>query len=314
MKILVTGGAGFIGTNFISRVLELKPNWNVVAYDSCTYASNEDAVRELGVKLVKADIRDKDRLMAESKGFDAILHLAAESHNDNSLRDPSKFFSVNVLGTEVVAAVALQREIRMHHVSTDEVFGDTAVESTDEFDTMTGYNPSSPYSASKAASDFVVRSYVRSFGLNATISNCSNNWGIYQHWEKLIPNTIRSVLEGRRPSVYGTGKNVRDWLSVVDHCDGLLLALEKLKPGETALFGARDRISNLELVMQILVSMGKPESHFNFVEDRPGHDRRYAIDPTSALEKLGWSAKEGKILNSIDNLISHYSKAFERVK
>lgn len=308
MKILVTGAAGFIGTNFLKRVIETRPNWEVVAYDSCTYASNKDVVTSLGVKLLESDIRDRDRLFAASKGADAILHLAAESHNDNSLLNPGDFLSVNVIGTHVVADVALARDIRLHHVSTDEVFGDTDLDVRDEFGLQTAYNPSSPYSASKASSDFLVRAYVRSFDLNATISNCSNNWGEYQHWEKLIPNTIKSVLEDRKPGIYGNGKNIRDWLNVLDHCDGLIVAIEKLSAGETVLFGARDRVSNLDLVRQILIVMGKQEDFFEYVEDRPGHDRRYAIDPDSAFEKLNWTSRAKPLLESLDQLVVHYSQ------
>jgi dTDP-glucose 4,6-dehydratase len=238
---------------------------------------------------------------------DAVINFAAETHNDNSLLFPEKFFATNVMGTLNVAQACVRNGVKLHHVSTDEVFGELDLNSSEEFRLSSNYRPSSPYSASKASSDHIVRAWVRSFGLSATISNCSNNYGQHQHWEKLIPATIKRIFQEERPIVYGQGANVRDWIHVNDHVDGVLLAVEKGIPGQTYLFGARNQLTNLEVVKSILVAMGKPEDFIDFVADRPGHDTRYAIDPTSAEAELGFSPSHPNLLDEIENLVSHYT-------
>jgi dTDP-glucose 4,6-dehydratase len=226
-----------------------------------------------------------DTLVSQS---DVVVHFAAESHNDNSLKNPILFVETNVVGTANLVSAAVKQGVRFHHVSTDEVYGDLPLGSTEKFTEQTPYSPSSPYSASKAASDMLVRAWVRSFGLRATITNCSNNYGPNQHSEKLIPNTISYILAGKKPPVYGNGKNVRDWIHVDDHTDGVWAAIERGEIGETYLLGATNERSNLEVVRQILGELDKDLDWFEFVDDRPGHDLRYAIDSTRAKTELGW--------------------------
>jgi dTDP-glucose 4,6-dehydratase len=239
---------------------------------------------------------------------DLVVHFAAESHNDNSLRNPNIFFETNVMGTLNIANACLKFGVRLHHISTDEVFGDLPLESPEQFSLETPYNPSSPYSASKASSDHIIRSWVRSFGLRATISNCSNNYGPNQHWEKLIPFTIKTILEGGRPQVYGNGLNVRDWIHVDDHTDGIWSAIEAGEIGETYLFGARDQLDNLTVVKSILNQLGKDKSDFELVSDRPGHDLRYAIDPSFAEKSLNWHPQHSSLLEALPGLASLYSE------
>lgn len=316
MRLLVTGGAGFIGSNFVIRTRLIRPDAQITVLDSLTYAGNIENLASVlnEIKFVRGSISDYaqvEKLISES---DVVVHFAAESHNDNSLRDPNIFFETNVMGTLSIANACAKFDVRLHHISTDEVFGDLPLDSLEEFTLETPYNPSSPYSASKAASDHIIRSWVRSFGLRATISNCSNNYGPNQHWEKLIPFTIKTVLEGGRPKVYGNGLNVRDWIHVDDHTDGIWRAIEAGEIGETYLFGARNQLSNLMVVSSILNQMGKDKSDFELVSDRPGHDLRYAIDPSFAEKSLNWNPKHSRLIDALPELVSFYSDSWEGVK
>jgi dTDP-glucose 4,6-dehydratase len=288
--IIVTGGAGFIGSNFVNKTLNDRPDLEITVLDALTYAgklSNLDPVKDQ-ITFIQGDIRDANLVSQVVAGQDLIVHFAAESHNDNSLKNPILFVETNVVGTANLVLAAVKKDVRFHHISTDEVYGDLPLGSTEKFTEQTPYNPSSPYSASKASSDMIVRAWGRSFGLRATITNCSNNYGPNQHSEKLIPNTISHVLAGKKPPVYGNGKNVRDWIHVDDHTDGVWAAIERGAIGETYLLGANNERSNLEVVSQILVELGKEQDWFEFVNDRPGHDLRYAIDSTRAQTELGW--------------------------
>lgn len=291
MKILVTGGAGFIGVNFVVRAVELGQDVSVL--DLFTYASNREALQKLkAVQIHEGDIRDSDLVERLVKQADTVVHLVAESHNDNSLKNPELFVSTNVFGTLTVIQACSKFDTRFHHVSTDEVFGDLPLDSAEKFTEESPYKPSSPYSASKAASDHLVRSWVRSFGLQATISNCSNNYGPYQHAEKLIPRTVKLIRNGQKPKIFGKGLNIRDWIHVTDHVSGIFAALEKGRIGETYLFGAGNEKTNLEVVQTILRFFGKEDDFIEFIPDRAGHDLRYAIDTSKATNELGWQATE----------------------
>ncbi|QGU02936.1 dTDP-glucose 4,6-dehydratase [Corynebacterium kalinowskii] len=281
MKILVTGGAGFIGSNFVHRTLETHPQHNITVLDSFTYAANE-ANLPAGIEVVRQDI-----CQPLTGSFDLIVHFAAESHNDNSLRDPLRFIKTNIEGTAQLLEYARLNDARFHHISTDEVFGDLALDDPARFTPSTPYNPSSPYSASKAASDHLVRAYVRSFGVQATISNCSNNYGPRQHPEKFIPRQIINLLHDEKPRLYGDGLNVRDWIHVDDHNDAVWTIIEQGEVGETYLIGANGERSNKQVVEGLNVAFDRDPKDFVHVTDRPGHDRRYAIDPSST-EALGW--------------------------
>jgi dTDP-glucose 4,6-dehydratase len=309
MKILVTGGAGFIGSNFVRRSLSLRSDIDLTVLDSLTYSGRLSNLEGLLDKItfIEGNILDRelvDKLVSET---DVVIHFAAESHNDNSLVDPEPFIQTNVNGTFVLVQAAVKHGKRFHHVSTDEVFGDLPLDGNERFTPETPYNPSSPYSASKAASDHLVRAWVRSFGLKATISNCSNNYGPYQHEEKLIPRTILLVSAGIKPKVYGSGSNVRDWIFVDDHTDGVWAVIEKGRIGNTYLLGSENQRSNLQVVRSILTAMGKPEDFIEFVEDRPGHDLRYAIDATKTIAELGWQPVTNKFEDRLPELIDFYS-------
>ncbi len=291
MKVLVTGGAGFVGANFVRWTQRHRPADEVVVLDALTYAAHRDSL-PTGVPLVVGDVADPvvvDDLVAAA---DLVVHFAAESHNDNSLADPSPFVATNLVGTytllEAVRRHSRERPVRLHHVSTDEVFGDLALDDPARFTETTAYAPSSPYSATKAGADLLVRAWVRSFGVSATISNCSNNYGPYQHVEKFIPRQITNVLTGVRPKLYGTGANVRDWIHVDDHNSAVWRVIEAGTVGETYLIGADGERDNTQVVAQILELMGQPADAFDLVSDRPGHDRRYAIDATRLRTELGW--------------------------
>jgi dTDP-glucose 4,6-dehydratase len=308
VKILVTGAAGFIGSNFVRRSLALKTNIQITVLDCLSYAgrlSNLDGFHEK-ITFVEGNILDKplvDKLVSET---DLVVHFAAESHNDNSLSDPEPFIQTNINGTFVLVQAAAKYGKRFHHVSTDEVFGDLPLEGSARFTPDTPYNPSSPYSASKAASDHLVRAWVRSFGLKATISNCSNNYGPYQHEEKLIPRTILLSGAGIKPKVYGSGANVRDWIFVDDHTDGVWAVIERGQIGETYLLGSDNQRSNLQVVRSILAAMGQPDDFIDFVEDRPGHDLRYAIDASKTISELGWKPKENSFEDKLPEVIDFY--------
>lgn len=289
MRLLVTGGAGFIGSNFVHHVHRERPDWEIVVYDLLTYAGDEANVHGLDrVKLVKADICDTEALDAAVAGSDAVVHFAAESHNDNSLHTPWPFVHTNLIGTYQLLEAVRSHGVRLHHISTDEVYGDLELDDPAKFTPETAYNPSSPYSSTKAGSDLLVRAWVRSFGVRATISNCSNNYGPYQHVEKFIPRQITEVLEGRRPKLYGAGENVRDWIHTEDHSSGVLAILEHGRLGETYLIGADGERCNRDVVELILKLMGRDPSDYEHVSDRPGHDMRYAIDASKLRDELGW--------------------------
>ena len=289
--ILVTGGCGFIGANFVRYVARNHPDVHVTVLDKLTYAGNPENIAGLPqsqVELVVGDICDTALLNRLVPECDAIVHFAAESHNDNSIANPEPFIATNVEGTMRLLEAARAYDVRFHHISTDEVYGDLALDDPERFTERSPYRPSSPYSASKAASDHLVRAWVRTYGLRATISNCSNNYGPYQHVEKFIPRQITSILEGMRPKLYGTGANVRDWIHVDDHSSAVWEILTRGSIGETYLIGADGERSNIDVLRMILRLMGQPEDAFDWVCDRPGHDRRYAIDPTKLRTELGW--------------------------
>lgn len=294
MNIIVTGGAGFIGSNFVHYVYRERPDWHITVLDALTYAGNRANLEGLDpsrVELVVGNITDAelvDKLVSE---HDAIVHYAAESHNDNSLQNPRPFLDTNIVGTYTILEAVRKHGKRLHHISTDEVYGDLELDDPERFNENTPYNPSSPYSSTKAGSDLLVRAWGRSFGVQATISNCSNNYGPFQHVEKFIPRQITEVLEGRRPRLYGTGENVRDWIHTEDHSSAVLTILEKGKIGETYLIGADGEKDNKTVVELILQDMGKDASDYEHVNDRPGHDMRYAIDSTKLRNELGWAPK-----------------------
>jgi dTDP-glucose 4,6-dehydratase len=311
MKILVTGGAGFIGSNFVRFVIRKRPDWHVTVLDALTYAGNKENLEGLDEKrmeLVVGNICNADlvdNLFAEA---DAVVHFAAESHNDNSLHNPRPFLDTNIIGTYTLLEAARKHNRRFHHISTDEVYGDLELDDPKKFTPDTPYNPSSPYSSTKAGSDLLVRAWMRSFGVQATISNCSNNYGPYQHVEKFIPRQITEVLEGRKPRLYGTGENVRDWIHTEDHSSGVLAVLEKGKIGETYLIGADGEKNNKEVVEMILELMGKDPNDYDHVNDRPGHDLRYAIDATKLRDELGWQPKYTDFRTGLSDTIDWYKQ------
>ena len=312
MKVLITGGAGFIGSNFVVRTLETRPEISITVIDSLTYAgrlANLAQAESHGdrYRFVEGDIRDAALIDDLTGKHDAVVHFAAESHNDNSLIGPKIFLETNIMGTFNLIQAAVKHNVRFHHISTDEVFGDLPLDGTDKFTPETPYNPSSPYSSSKAASDLIVRAWVRSFGLRATISNCSNNYGPRQHEEKFIPRTILLVANELKPKVYGDGLNVRDWIHVDDHTDGVLAILDRGRIGETYLLGSNGERTNLQVVAAILAAMGKPADFIEFVTDRPGHDLRYAIDASRTIAELGWAPKHASFESSLPEVISYYT-------
>jgi len=293
MKLLVTGGCGFIGSNFILYWIHKYPHDAVVNIDKLTYAGNLENLKNIegnGQYLFqKGDILDGEFVDSHMKGVDIVVHFAAESHVDRSILDPSPFITTNVLGTGMLLKAALKHKVkRFHHISTDEVFGSLPLASDEVFTLDTPYDPRSPYAASKAGSDHLVRAYHATYGLPVTISNCSNNYGPYHFPEKFIPLAITNILEGEKVPVYGDGANVRDWLYVEDHCQAIDIILHKGIVGNTYLVGGMtSHISNLDLLRKVLKFMGKNEDYIHFVKDRPGHDHRYAIDPSSTTD-LGW--------------------------
>ncbi|GFG73069.1 dTDP-glucose 4,6-dehydratase [Mycobacterium botniense] len=293
MRLLVTGGAGFIGANFVHSAVRAHPEYAVTVLDALTYAGSRESLApvEDQIRLVQGDVTDAglvSRLVADS---DAVVHFAAETHVDNALADPEPFLRTNVIGTFTVLEAVRRHGVRLHHVSTDEVYGELALDNPARFTESTPYNPSSPYSATKAAADMLVRAWVRSYGVRATISNCSNNYGPYQHVEKFIPRQITNVLTGRRPKLYGSGANIRDWIHVDDHNDAVWRILESGQPGRTYLIGADGERDNLTVLRTLLKMMGHDPDDFDRVPDRAGHDLRYAIDPSSLYDELGWAPK-----------------------
>jgi dTDP-glucose 4,6-dehydratase len=293
MNFLVTGGAGFIGSNFVHYVLE-NTTHDVTVLDKLTYAGNLaslDGLPEDRFRFVKGDIADAELVDGLFADHDAVVHYAAESHNDNSLNDPRPFLDTNIVGTYTLLEAARRHNRRFHHISTDEVYGDLELDDPNRFTETTPYNPSSPYSSTKAGSDLLVRAWVRSFGVQATISNCSNNYGAYQHVEKFIPRQITNVLRGQRPKLYGSGQNVRDWIHANDHSSAVLTILDKGVVGETYLIGADGEKNNKDVVELILTQLGQPADAYDHVNDRPGHDLRYAIDSSKLRRELGWAPR-----------------------
>jgi dTDP-glucose 4,6-dehydratase len=308
MKILVTGGAGFIGSNFVHHLMQ-HTSVRVTVLDKLTYAASRESLAGLPqdrVQLVVGDIAEAsvvDPLVAQ---HDAVVHFAAESHNDNSLTDPSPFIRTNLLGTFTILEAVRKAGTRLHHVSTDEVYGDLELDDPARFTESTPYNPSSPYSASKAGSDHLVRAWVRSFGVQATISNCSNNYGPWQHIEKFIPRQITNVIDGGRPKLYGAGLNVRDWIHADDHSSAVWTILNRGVVGETYLVGADGEQNNLDVVRMILAHFGRPEDDFDHVNDRAGHDLRYAIDSSKLRSELGWQPQFADFESGLARTIEWY--------
>jgi dTDP-glucose 4,6-dehydratase len=293
MKVLITGGAGFIGSNFVHRTLATRPEAELTVLDALTYAGTLHSLAgvEDRIRFVEGDVADEDvveRLVGDS---DVVVHFAAESHNDNSLADPSPFIRTNLVGTFTLLEAARRHDVRYHHISTDEVYGDLELDDPKKFTEDTPYTPSSPYSASKAGSDHLVRAWVRSFGLRGTISNCSNNYGPRQHVEKFIPRQITNVIDGIRPKLYGDGLNVRDWIHVDDHNDAVWTIIDKGRIGETYLIGANGEMNNRDVIAMILELMGQEADAYDHVTDRSGHDRRYAIEAGKLRSDLGWSPR-----------------------
>ena len=288
MRLLVTGGAGFIGANFVHWTARHRPAEQVTVLDALTYAADGSSLAGLDVALVEGDITDADLVDSLVADSDLVVHFAAETHNDNSLVDPAPFLQTNVIGTYTILEAVRRHGVRLHHVSTDEVYGDLELDDPARFTEDTPYNPSSPYSSTKAASDLLVRAWGRSFGVQATLSNCSNNYGPWQHVEKFIPRQITNVLDGVAPKLYGDGLNVRDWIHVDDHNSAVWAIIDRGRPGETYLIGADGEETNKTVGEASLQELGRPRDAYDHVTDRPGHDRRYAIDSTKLRTELGW--------------------------
>jgi dTDP-glucose 4,6-dehydratase len=307
-RILVTGGAGFIGSNFVHHVVA-HTDLEVTVLDKLTYAASRESLAALPVDrvdLVVGDVADADLVDKLVGDHDAVVHFAAESHNDNSLVAPSPFIHTNLVGTFTLLEAVRRTGTRLHHVSTDEVYGDLALDDPTRFTEETPYNPSSPYAASKAGSDHLVRAWVRSFDVAATISNCSNNYGPWQHIEKFIPRQVTNVIMGARPRLYGRGQNVRDWIHVEDHSSAVWRILTDGRIGETYLIGADGERSNLNVVRMILRHFGRPEDDFDHVTDRAGHDLRYAIDWTKLRAELGWQPRFSDFGGGLAETIAWY--------
>ncbi len=308
-NIIVTGGCGFIGSNFVHYVVNNHPEVHVTVLDKLTYAGNRENIAGLPadrVELIVGDICDKELLERVVPGHDAIVHYAAESHNDNSIANPEPFLRTNVEGTYCLLEACREHDVRYHHVSTDEVYGDLALDDPARFTEETPYNPSSPYSSTKAASDLLVRAWTRTYGLRTTISNCSNNYGPYQHVEKFIPRQITNILCGIRPKLYGDGRNVRDWIHTEDHSSAVWAILSQGRMGETYLIGADGEKGNIDVLRAILKAMGKDSDDFDWVRDRPGHDRRYAIDSSKLRRELGWRPQHTDFAEGLAQTIQWY--------
>lgn len=310
-KILVTGGAGFIGSNFVRYIAKERPDWHITVLDKLTYAGNRknlEGLDENRFTFIQGDICDEQTIGRTVADCDAVVHFAAESHVDNSIHGPRPFLDTNVIGTYQILEAVRKYDKRLHHISTDEVYGDLKLDDPKKFSEAAPYNPSSPYSATKAGSDHLVRSWVRTFNVQATISNCSNNYGPYQHVEKFIPRQITEILEGRRPKLYGSGQNVRDWIHAQDHSSAILAILEKGKIGETYLVGADGEKTNKEVLELIMELMGKDLNDYETVTDRPGHDLRYAIDATKIKSELGWQPQYSDFRAGLSQTIDWYKQ------
>ncbi len=308
--MLITGGAGFIGGNFVHYTLKNHSDYSLTVIDKLTYAGNADSLASVTDKIefIEGDICDRelmDKLVSET---DIVVHFAAESHNDNSLRDPWPFIQSNLIGTATILEAVRKHKKRLHHISTDEVYGDLELDDPAKFTETTPYNASSPYSSTKAGSDLLVKAWVRSFGINATISNCSNNYGPYQHIEKFIPRQITNILSDIKPKLYGTGEQVRDWIHVDDHNSAVHTILEKGKTGELYLIGADGEQDNKYIIETLLELMGKDKSDYEHVNDRPGHDQRYAIDATKLRTELGWTPQYTNLREGLQATIDWYTE------
>lgn len=307
MRLLVTGGAGFIGSNFVHAVVR-DARADVTVLDSLTYAGSAESLQPVqdDIRLIEGDITDAALVNDLVSAADAVVHFAAETHVDNALADPEPFLQANVIGTFTILEAVRRHQVRLHHISTDEVYGDLELDVPDRFTENTPYNPSSPYSSTKAAADMLVRAWVRSYGVQATISNCSNNYGPYQHVEKFIPRQITNILTGRRPKLYGAGRNVRDWIHVEDHNSAVWRILTDGQIGKTYLIGAGGESDNLTVMRTILRLMGRPEDDFDHVTDRVGHDLRYAIDASTLRDELGWTPLHTDFEQGLRATISWY--------
>ncbi len=308
-KVIVTGGAGFIGSNFVHWLIENDSHVEVIVLDALTYAGNIynlDGLDESRVRFVEGDICDGELVDSLFSEADSVIHFAAESHNDNSIANPSPFVKTNIEGTFCLLEAARKHKIRFHHISTDEVYGDLELDDPHRFSETTPYKPSSPYSSSKAASDHLVRAWHRTYGVAATISNCSNNYGPRQHIEKFIPRQITNILSGHRPKLYGEGKNVRDWIHVDDHNSAVYAILTRGRIGETYLIGADGEKSNIDVLQLILEEMGCARDAFDHVRDRAGHDLRYAIDPTKIQSELHWKPEHKDFREGLRQTIEWY--------
>ena len=308
MKVLVTGGAGFIGANFVHRAVATRPDWQITVLDALTYAGDRTNLASVAdrVGFVEGNVADADLVDRLVGDADLVIHFAAESHNDNSLDDPWPFMESNIIGTYRLLEAVRKHGRRMHHISTDEVYGDLELDDPNRFTERTPLNPSSPYSASKASADLLVRAWIRSFGITATLSNCSNNYGPYQHVEKFIPRQITNILSGIKPKLYGRGANVRDWIHVDDHNDAVITIVEHGRAGETYLIGADGEQDNRQIVALLLEIMGKPADWFELVPDRPGHDLRYAIDSGKLRAETGWRPRYRDVRSGLEQTVAWY--------
>jgi len=304
----VTGGAGFIGANFVHQTVAERPDAEVTVLDALTYAGNKSSLDSIAdrITFVHGDITDAVLVDELVSAADVVVHFAAESHNDNSLADPWPFVQTNIVGTFTLLQAVRKHDVRYHHISTDEVYGDLELGDPDRFTESTAYNPSSPYSSTKASSDMLVRAWTRSFGVRATLSNCSNNYGPYQHVEKFIPRQITNVLAGLRPKLYGDGLNVRDWIHVDDHNSAVWAIIDGGRIGQTYLIGADGEVNNRTVMESILQILGRGADEFDFVTDRPGHDVRYAIDSSLLRKELGWSPRYEDFRSGLEATIDWY--------
>jgi dTDP-glucose 4,6-dehydratase len=310
MKVMLAGAAGFIGSNFARKALD-ETDWQILVFDNFGYAANVQSLNDLDLRrlnILEGDIGNAAQLSEALDGVELVVNFAAESHNDNSLKSPKPFLESNIVGTFNLLEQARIRGFRYHHISTDEVFGDLELDDPAKFTENSPMNPSSPYSATKASSDLLVRAWIRSFDVRATISNCSNNSGPRQHVEKFIPRQITNVLEGNSIKLYGTGKNVRDWIHVDDHNDAVFQIINRGTIGETYLIGADGEKSNIEIAMIINELMGRDQRDIEFVQDRQGHDLRYAIDSSKIRDQLGWVPKRVSIEKGLEETITWYKK------
>ncbi|WP_040832841.1 dTDP-glucose 4,6-dehydratase [Nocardia brevicatena] len=307
MRLLVTGGAGFIGANFVQQTVAERPDVTVTVLDALTYAGNRRSLDPVAdrIDFIHGDIADLDLVDDLVSGVDAVVHFAAESHNDNSLTEPWPFVQTNIVGSYSLLQAVRRHKVRYHHVSTDEVYGDLGP-ADPPFTERTAYNPSSPYSATKAAGDMLVRAWVRSFDIRATLSNCSNNYGPYQHVEKFIPRQITNLIDGVRPRLYGGGHQIRDWIHVEDHNRAVWDILERGQIGRTYLIGAESELDNRAVVGMILAEFGRDPDDFDHVTDRAGHDQRYAIDPTPLRAELGWKPRYVDFRSGLVDTIAWY--------